>query len=72
MYICLDCGELFEKPLKYIEDHGESNSCCPVCGGSYVSTFRCEECGEWVTSKTYYKVKNNKYCDECCVKLNLG
>jgi hypothetical protein len=71
MYICLECGELFEQPLRYKEECGEDNTCCPSCKGDYVQTFRCDECGEWIDSKEYYKVKNKRYCEECCVKLNL-
>ena len=77
MYLCLQCGGLFEIPYKYKEKHGFNNppyeevNCCPYCKADYIQTFKCEECGEWISSNTYYKINNNKYCDECCVKCNL-
>ena len=71
MYICLDCEELFETPHKYKEDYGELNNCCPVCGGSYIETFRCDCCGAWIDGFEYYEVGKNKYCCDCCIRLNL-
>ena len=75
MYFCLDCGELFEKPLQYIEDHRnckEYISCCPNCNGDYVKTYRCDKCGEWIDNDKYYKIGKKKYCEECCAEMNLG
>lgn len=42
MYICRNCGEIFEEPHVYYETHGftdglyERQSCCPCCRGDYV------------------------------------
>ena len=41
MYICRNCGEIFDEPRVYYEHHGftdglyERQSCCPCCGGDY-------------------------------------
>ena len=41
MYICCNCGEIFDAPHVYYEPHGftdglyERQSCCPYCGGDY-------------------------------------
>lgn len=40
MYICHNCGEIFDEPHVYYERHGfddypEPWSCCPYCGGDY-------------------------------------
>lgn len=78
MYLCLDCGGLFEKPYEYKEQHGfdspphETVSCCPYCKGDYVKTYQCDSCGGWIENNTYYEVDKNKYCEQCCTKLNLG
>lgn len=51
MYICENCGEIFNEPRTYYESHGftdgryEQRSCCPVCGGGY------EELKVAITSK---------------------
>ena len=71
MYLCLDCGELFQEPFMYVEKHGEQQMCCPYCKGDYVDTFRCDECGEWICSDKYYIIGKRKYCDECCMKISL-
>ena len=41
LYICHNCGEIFDEPRTYHETHGftdgryERQSCCPCCGGDY-------------------------------------
>ena len=40
MYKCRHCGEVFDEPRVYQEfhgfnDHPETWSCCPYCGGDY-------------------------------------
>lgn len=73
MYICLDCGELFEEPCKYVETHGldsppyEKYMGCPHCGGAYVETIQCDICGEWISGE-YVKLDNDMVvCDNCYV-----
>ena len=45
MYICCNCGEIFDTPHVYYEPHGftdgryERQSCCPCCGGDYEEYF---------------------------------
>ena len=57
MYICLDCGYLFEEPKHYTETHGldtppyEQLIGCPKCSGAFVETYRCDCCGEWIIDK---------------------
>lgn len=40
-YKCNNCGEVFDEPEVYYEQHGftdgryERVSCCPYCGGDY-------------------------------------
>ncbi len=58
MYICLDCGCVFEKAKPYREPHGEVTYGCPKCDGfDYTEADRCE-CGE-------YKEKSEWLCFEC-------
>ena len=71
MYLCVNCGELFEEPVQYVETHGFSSPPyetfygCPSCCEPFVETVRCDECGEWVTGE-YIKL-NNGYiiCSNC-------
>ena len=54
MYICLDCGCIFENPRKYVETHGldsppyEEWSGCPSCGGVYTEARKCDGCEKWI------------------------
>ena len=70
MYLCLDCNKLFEEPRRYVETHGldyppyESWKGCPECGGAYVETFECAQCGRWITGD-YIDVDGTLICDGC-------
>jgi DNA-directed RNA polymerase subunit RPC12/RpoP len=46
-YKCLDCGHLFEEGEEshFSEEHGESYTGCPICGGAYEDTRPCKHCG---------------------------
>lgn len=77
MFICLDCGIVFEEPKAYIERHGldsppyEVINGCPVCGGSYVETMCCNECGSWITDE-YIELKDSSViCDKCYKVKNI-
>ena len=78
MYICLDCGCIFDEPKHWTETHNldsppyEEWSGCPSCGGDYAETFRCDECGDWIFGE-YVCVKNgNKYCENCYSIEEIG
>ena len=50
MHICLSCGLRFDTPKAWKESHGledppyEDESGCPLCGGDYEETQKCEKC----------------------------
>lgn len=78
MYICLDCGKLFEEPRKYVETHGfdsppyEEWYGCPECGGVYTETKRCDNCGRWIRGE-YIKLDGGYYyCDNCYEVRDIG
>lgn len=70
MFVCIECGRLFEEPQYWEERHGldtppyESLSGCPYCGGVYVKTFPCDCCGEYITGR-YVQIDNKRYCENC-------
>ena len=71
MFLCLDCNRVFEEPKQHIDRHGldappyEIWSCCPYCGGDYVSTTSCDVCGEWISGE-YIQTANDDYiCSKC-------
>lgn len=54
MYICLECGEVFDQPYTRFEPHPELDGCpsetfyvSPCCGGDYADAARCQCCGAY-------------------------
>lgn len=44
MYICKNCGAVFEEPIKGFEEEKDS---CPICGDwDFVEAKKCRACGE--------------------------
>lgn len=80
MFVCCDCGRVFSEPECSSEDRGEyfgfpayeDVSGCPSCGGSYVETYRCDCCGEWIDTETYVEIDGERYCENCFIIKNLG
>ena len=65
MFICNDCGHVFEEPKEHREYHPygdtyayETFACCPNCGGSIDEAEECPECGEYFSSEDM--------CDTVC------
>lgn len=78
MFICLECGTIFEEPKKYTETHGldsppyEEFYGCPECGGGFHETFKCDGCGEWIDDFYVEIVPSNEiYCENCYVLKNI-
>lgn len=78
MFICKECGNVFEEPIRWEERHGldtppfEQHIGCPYCQGAYVEAYRCDCCDYWIDG-TYIKTSDGKrFCEECCVKMELG
>lgn len=63
MNICLDCGAVFEdsKVKRWTEPHGEPMIGCPLCGGSFESAERCEQCGKYYEKGTLF----DGLCEKC-------
>lgn len=78
MFVCIECGHVFEEPQYWEERHGfdygpgEEWSGCPECGSSYTRTYECDCCGEWITGK-YVKTEDGyRYCSECYFEHDIG
>ena len=78
MLVCLDCGQIFSEPKHYTETHGlerepfESWFGCPECGGAYVETYECDECGHWITGDYIKLVSDERICEDCYTTYELG
>ena len=66
MWICNDCGAVFENPDEYYEhDTGYHGMDCPHCGSDDIDEAeRCSECDEWVNEKNLV----NGLCPACIEK----
>ena len=77
MFLCLDCGALFEEPGMCIETHGldcppyETWNGCPNCSGAYVETSQCSQCGEWITGDYAELDDGTLICEECYQVKNI-
>ena len=66
MWICNECGTVFENPHEYYEhDTGYHGADCPLCGSDDIDEAeRCAECDEWVNEKNLV----NGLCPACIEK----
>jgi hypothetical protein len=79
MFVCIECGGVFDEPITWEERHGlstppyEQLSGSPCCHGAYAEAFPCACCGEWITSERYVKTKDgDRFCEECFTLVELG
>ena len=64
MYICEDCGAVFDDP-KVVGDDADRGECCPDCGSYYFDeAVECEECGEYIPSSNVYGYDHH-ICMDC-------
>lgn len=78
MFVCLECNETFQDPVRWKEKHGldappyEQFSGCPYCKGNYIEAFKCDCCEEYITNE-YIKTDDGKrYCESCICSMQLG
>lgn len=59
MFICEDCGRLYERVGCHMEEHGECRSDDCACGGVLVEAKECPVCGEYISKRGV------GICDNC-------
>lgn len=54
MFICNECGYVFDEPATFSEHHPygsgtatETFACCPSCKGPFDEAVKCSSCGEY-------------------------
>lgn len=78
MFVCLDCGKLFDEPEHWVEKHGfthgpfEHFSGCPYCGEAYTETYLCDGCGEWIVGDYIKTVNGDRFCENCYNAYEMG
>jgi RecJ-like exonuclease len=66
LFICEDCGFVFQQPYNYRENYGlfgspfERLSVCPACGGTFAEAKVCELCGGYFTD-----TEDTGVCPKC-------
>lgn len=74
MYICEECGAMFEQPRITYESHPygegwatEEGAVCPCCGegGLFPEAIQCEYCGEYFALKDVDYIGQHWYCEVC-------
>lgn len=66
MYICVECGKIFEGVSAWTEPHGEQLCGCPYCRGAVEEAKECTICGEFHLEEDL----TNGVC-ECCVREEI-
>lgn len=78
MFVCTNCGHVFEDPEYWEERHGfdygpfERWSGCPNCRGSYVEAHRCDCCDEWIDGPYIMLESGERICEGCYTTYELG
>lgn len=78
MWVCTNCGHIFEEPHRWEERHGfdygpfEKFSGCPECGESYIEAHKCDECGHWITGEYIKTVSGQRICENCYNVMEIG
>lgn len=80
MFVCIDCGRVFEDSIHWKENIGEhfgfpayeEFSGCPYCNGAYTEAYRCDCCEEWIVDDYYKTDDGQRYCEDCIRKIRLG
>lgn len=80
MYVCCECGSIFENLVIVKEDRGECfgfpayEEVCvsPCCYGDYAETFQCDCCGEWIIGKYVYIDSGPTFCENCYRICEIG
>ncbi len=78
MYICLDCSNLFNNAVKFIEKHGfdsppyEEYHACPECGGAYCEAYTCSVCEDYILGDYIKTEMGDRICNNCYMEYRFG
>lgn len=78
MYVCIECGETFDRAEHVIDRHGldtppyEEYDCCPHCfSWSFIDAFSCAACGETIVND-FVEIGDDRYCESCYTLSTLS
>lgn len=71
MFVCKECGALFDEPVINCDMHGlnappyEVTQVCPSCGGTFCEAPYCRTCGEPISGEYIELYDGSAVCPEC-------
>ena len=78
MYVCKECGNVFDHPLRItecLEFFGRpcvrEEFCFPCCKADYEPLRRCSICGENICGDYIMIVNGERICDSCYVRKTI-
>lgn len=81
IYICKDCGKIFEEPKQYTEKLNSDKypyhswMGCPndkCTGGNYEITLQCEVCKKYAKEEYITTEDGHVYCSKCYKRHVIG
>ena len=75
MFICKECGAVFEAPDLAIYEitpaGNEYHSACPRCKSfEFSERYICDECGADITDEDVNFINGDELCDRCAAERN--
>ena len=77
-FLCCECNLIFDEPKVWTNKHGldtppyERYAGCPVCGGTFATTYKCDACGEWIVSEYVKTDDGQRFCENCYHTYEIG
>ena len=71
IFLCYDCDATFHEPKIWTNRHGldtgpyENYAGCPLCGGAFATTYKCNECGKWIAGEYIKTDSGQRFCENC-------
>ena len=80
MFICCECGKVFEDIIRWREDRGEcfgfpsyeEYSGSPCCHESYAEAYKCDCCDRWIDGPYIRLISGERICENCYNTYELG
>ena len=78
MYVCKECGNVFDRPFRItecLEFFGQpcvrEEFCSPCCKASYEQSQPCAICGEVICGDYIEMANGERICDSCYVRKTI-
>ena len=80
MFVCLNCGDVFDEPIRWKEYLGERFgehvyeylTGSPCCKHGYEEAYKCDCCDDWIVDGYIKTDDGHRYCENCILHYELG